>query len=78
MLADSAPIAAVSAAGLRSRLGAGVSVVDIDDPAIAARPSTVAASVTPAEVAYVIYTSGTTGVPKGVGITHASLMHSVA
>uniref|UniRef100_UPI0038CC16B7 non-ribosomal peptide synthetase n=1 Tax=Mycobacterium conspicuum TaxID=44010 RepID=UPI0038CC16B7 len=73
MLADSAPIAAVSTAALRSRLGDGVPVVDIDDPAIAAQPGTAPASVTPAEVAYVIYTSGTTGVPKGVGITHANV-----
>ena len=35
MLADAAPLAAITTAGLRSRLdGSGVAVVDIDDPAI--------------------------------------------
>ena len=31
---------------------------------------------TPSDVAYVIYTSGSTGAPKGVAVTHASLVET--
>src|SRR5207302_4294755 len=34
-------------------------------------------ALTPAHLAYVIYTSGSTGQPKGVQITHASLLNLV-
>ena len=41
MLDDAAPIAAITTAELRPRLqGSGVAVLDIDDPALAAQPST--------------------------------------
>ena len=71
MIADAAPIAAVTTAGLRPRLdGCGLVVVDVDDPAIDTRPGTALPGPDPEAIAYIIYTSGTTGVPKGVAITH--------
>ncbi|GFG96177.1 hypothetical protein MTIM_20560 [Mycobacterium timonense] len=74
MLEDSAPVAAVTTTGLRSRLdGCGLTVIDIED----APTDTAAGTPLPAPpadgVAYIIYTSGTTGVPKGVAITHRNV-----
>ncbi len=73
MLADAAPVLAVCTAGLGSRVGEAVPVIDVEDPAVAAQPPTAPRSVAAGELAYVIYTSGTTGVPKGVGVTHANV-----
>ncbi|WP_156743970.1 amino acid adenylation domain-containing protein, partial [Mycobacterium sp. 1164985.4] len=75
MLADAAPVAALTTAGLAERLaGSDVVVIDIDDPRIGAQPVTAVAPGPAADdVAYVIYTSGTTGVPKGVAISHANV-----
>ncbi|WP_094288542.1 non-ribosomal peptide synthetase [Mycobacterium lehmannii] len=71
MLADAAPVAAITTPELRSRLdGSGVPVVEVDDPAIDMYPSTTLLPPAPDDVAYLIYTSGTTGVPKGVAVTH--------
>ena len=71
MLADAAPIAAMTTAGLRSRLdGCDLVVIDVDDPAIDTQPSTGLPAPAADDIAYIIYTSGTTGVPKGVAITH--------
>ena len=79
MLADAAPIAAVTTPGLRSRLdGHDLAVIDIDDPAVDTQPSTALPAPAPDNVAYVIYTSGTTGVPKGVAITHHNLTTHLA
>ena len=79
MLADAAPIAAVTTTGLRSRLdGCDLAVIDIDDPAVDTQPSTALPAPAPDNVAYVIYTSGTTGVPKGVAITHHNLTTHLA
>ena len=75
MLADAAPVAAITTGDLRSRLdGHGVPVIDVGDPAVEA-PSRGTALPTPApdDIAYVIYTSGTTGVPKGVAVTHHNM-----
>ena len=71
MLADAAPVAVITTAGLRSRLdGFDVVVIDVDDPAVDTQPSTALPAPGPDDIAYLIYTSGTTGVPKGVAITH--------
>ncbi|WP_421841961.1 amino acid adenylation domain-containing protein [Mycobacterium sp.] len=75
MLADAAPIVAITMAGLADRLdGFDLGVVDIGDPGIDSYPGTGLAAPAADEVAYIIYTSGTTGVPKGVAVTH----HNVA
>ena len=77
MLADAAPLVAVTTAGLRSRLdGYDVAVIDIDDPAIDTQPSTGLPAPAPEDIAYLIYTSGTTGIPKGVAISHHNLTHA--
>ncbi|MGE2721052.1 amino acid adenylation domain-containing protein, partial [Mycolicibacterium celeriflavum] len=74
VLADAAPIAAVTTADLRARLtGRDLVVIDAADPAIAAQPGTALPAPAAQDVAYLIYTSGTTGVPKGVAVTHHSV-----
>ncbi|WP_142281688.1 non-ribosomal peptide synthase/polyketide synthase, partial [Mycobacterium kyorinense] len=71
MLADAAPIAAVTNAQLADRLaGCGLPVIDVEDPAVQHQPETALPEPDPDNVAYVIYTSGTTGVPKGVAVAH--------
>ena len=71
MVADAAPIAAVTTAGLAKRLdGCDLLVIDVDDPRIDTQPSTALPAPAADDIAYLIYTSGTTGVPKGVAITH--------
>jgi amino acid adenylation domain-containing protein/thioester reductase-like protein len=71
MVADAAPIAAITTADLRSRLdGHDVVVIDVNDPRIQAYPCTALPTPDPNDIAYLIYTSGTTGVPKGVATTH--------
>ena len=72
MVADAAPIAAITTAGLADRLdGCDLLVIDIDDPRIdsSTRAPRLPAPA-PDDIAYIIYTSGTTGVPKGVAVTH--------
>ena len=73
MLADAAPIAAVTTAGLAERLaGFDLTVIDVSDvwdPAVDGQPSTALPVPAPDELAHIIYTSGTTGVPKGVAVT---------
>ena len=71
IVGDAAPIAALTTAGLRSRLDESeLIVIDIDDPSIESHPSTSLPMPSSDDVAYVIYTSGTTGAPKGVAVTH--------
>ena len=71
MIADAAPIAALTTAGLADRLdGCDLLVIDVNDPAVDTQPSTALPAPAPDDIAYLIYTSGTTGVPKGVAITH--------
>ncbi|MGE2722240.1 amino acid adenylation domain-containing protein, partial [Mycolicibacterium celeriflavum] len=76
MVADAAPVLAVSTADLVARFdGFGVPVLDIDDPEIDAQPDTALPAPAPDDIAYLIYTSGTTGTPKGVALTHRNLAH---
>ena len=71
MLADAAPIAVITTAGLRARLGGcDLLVIDIDDPAVDSQPTSALPTPAPEDIAYLIYTSGTTGSPKGVAVTH--------
>ena len=70
MLADVAPIAAVTTADLRSRLdGCGLVVIDVEDSRVQTQPGTALPPPAPEDIAHIIYTSGTTGVPKGVAVT---------
>ena len=69
MLADAAPVAAITTAALRSRLdGHDLAVLVTSevatDVAAAALPSTPLPAPTPDDIAYLIYTSGTTGARK--------------
>ncbi|OBH02893.1 non-ribosomal peptide synthetase, partial [Mycobacterium sp. E1747] len=74
LLADAAPVAVLSTSALHPRLvGRGVTVLDINDPRIAAQPDAGLPFPAPDEVAHVIYTSGTTGTPKGVAVTHRNV-----
>ncbi|WP_156750234.1 non-ribosomal peptide synthetase, partial [Mycobacterium sp. E2479] len=75
MLGDAGPVAALTTAQLRPRLdGFGaLMVVDIDDPVVAAQPSTALAAPAADDVAHIIYTSGTTGTPKGVAVTQRNV-----
>ncbi len=77
MVADAAPIAAITSAGLRSRLdGCDLLVVDVSDieaSAIRSYPCTALPAPAADDIAYLIYTSGTTGVPKGVAVTHHNI-----
>src|SRR6201997_4117164 len=74
MVADAAPVAAVTTAGLAGRLqGCDLLVIDVNDPAVDTQPSTALPAPAPDDIAYLIYTSGTTGVPKGGAITHRNV-----
>ena len=71
MVADAAPIAAITTTGLAERLdGCDLLVIDVEEPAVETQPSTALPPPAPDDLAYIIYTSGTTGVPKGVAVTH--------
>ncbi|WP_156744940.1 non-ribosomal peptide synthetase, partial [Mycobacterium sp. 852014-52450_SCH5900713] len=75
MLADAAPLAAITTAGLADRLdGCDLRVIDVDDPGILSCPSTGLPAPGADDIAYFIYTSGTTGAPKGVPIAHQSVI----
>ncbi|WP_165606470.1 AMP-binding protein, partial [Mycolicibacterium celeriflavum] len=82
VLADAAPIAAISTTALRSRLDGRdlvvIDVVEIDDSAVAAQPDTVLPMPSGEDIAYLIYTSGTTGTPKGVAVTHHNVTRLLA
>jgi amino acid adenylation domain-containing protein/non-ribosomal peptide synthase protein (TIGR01720 family) len=76
MLDDAAPVAAITSAGLRSRLdGCELLVIDVEDPAVGSQSSTALPAPAADDIAYLTYTSGTTGVPKGVALTHHNLTH---
>ena len=77
MLADAAPIAAVTTGELAERLdGFDVAVIELNgpaDPAVGTQPSIALPAPAPDDIAYIIYTSGTTGVPKGVAVAHGNV-----
>ncbi|OBG81541.1 non-ribosomal peptide synthetase [Mycobacterium sp. E802] len=78
MLADAAPIVAITTAELRSRLdGTDVQIVEVDDPAVESAgliyPTADLLPPSADDIAYLIYTSGTTGTPKGVAVTHGNV-----
>ncbi|WP_264992934.1 non-ribosomal peptide synthetase, partial [Mycobacterium montefiorense] len=71
MVADAAPIAAITTPELRPRLQqCGLRIIDVDDPRIDTQPDTALPAPSPDDTAHIIYTSGTTGVPKGVAVSH--------
>ena len=71
MLADAAPVAAITTTAQADRLhGCDLTVIDIDDPRIDTQPGTALPAPAPDDIAHIIYTSGTTGMPKGVAVTH--------
>ncbi|MUM00222.1 amino acid adenylation domain-containing protein [Mycobacterium sp. CBMA334] len=76
MLADAAPVVAITTTGLADRLdGNHLQVIDIHDPDVDSQPATPIPDPAPEGIAYLIYTSGTTGLPKGVAVTHDNLTH---
>ncbi|SER98438.1 non-ribosomal peptide synthase domain TIGR01720/amino acid adenylation domain-containing protein, partial [Mycobacterium sp. 88mf] len=76
MLADAAPVAAITTSGLADRLdGHRLRVIDVGDPAVEHQLTTAPAEPAPEDIAYLIYTSGTTGLPKGVAVSHHNLTH---
>ncbi|MGA7053056.1 MAG: AMP-binding protein, partial [Mycobacterium sp.] len=77
VIADAAPVAAITTAEWRSRLdGDNLLVIDLEDigdPAVDTQPSAALSAPAPDDVAYIIYTSGTTGTPKGVPVAHRNV-----
>ena len=82
MLADAAPIAAITTATLAHRIDGHdllvIDVSDIHDSVVDTQPPTALPAPGPDDIAYFIYTSGTTGIPKGVAITHHNITQLVA
>ena len=81
MLDDAQPLVLITRPEMAEQLPAGdwqVLTIDTDGPQIDRYSTDAPATIAQAEqLAYVIYTSGSTGHPKGVEITHASLMNLV-
>ncbi|MGA8708022.1 MAG: amino acid adenylation domain-containing protein, partial [Steroidobacteraceae bacterium] len=82
MLEDAAAPLLLTQSALRERLPEHVGKtiwLDADWPAIVKNPTTAPANrLRPANTAYIIYTSGSTGAPKGVTVTHASIVNYIA
>jgi amino acid adenylation domain-containing protein len=74
MVADAAPMVAITTTGLAERLdGCDLLVIDVNDPRIGTYPATGLPAPAVDDIAHIIYTSGTTGVPKGVAVTHLNV-----
>ncbi|MBV8788903.1 MAG: amino acid adenylation domain-containing protein, partial [Mycobacterium sp.] len=74
VLSDAAPVAVVTTAELRERLGGFAGqIIYIDDPAVRAQAVTGLPVPSSENIAYLIYTSGTTGTPKGVAVPHRNV-----
>ncbi|MGD0068388.1 MAG: amino acid adenylation domain-containing protein, partial [Streptosporangiaceae bacterium] len=83
MLTDAGPIAVLTTAGAGAGLPGEILTVAMDDPAVVAVVSRLAATdlddgerigpLLPSHPAYVIYTSGSTGRPKGVLVEHRAV-----
>ncbi|RAV05323.1 non-ribosomal peptide synthetase, partial [Mycolicibacterium sp. GF69] len=79
IVTDAAPVAVVTTARLRSRLGGcDVVVIDVDDLTVDGQPVSALPGPGADDIAYVIYTSGTTGTPKGVAVTHHNVTQLLA
>ncbi len=79
MLADTSPVAVLTAAAAAALSSPGGPVLVLDDPATAAvlavqDGENVPEAAGPRDVAYVVYTSGSTGRPKGVVVEHAGVV----
>ena len=85
MLEDSEPVALLTQAQVRERLGplpAGLPTLDLTDAVWSSQPESnpeaagSKLSVGHGHLAYVVYTSGSTGKPKGVMVSHQNLVSS--
>jgi myxalamid-type nonribosomal peptide synthetase MxaA len=82
MVADARPVVVLTHNRLRAKLPANTEVpvvyVDSDSEQIGASPRTnPARNIGPESLAYVIYTSGSTGMPKGVMVSHRSVVNNL-
>ena len=77
-LAECGARVVVTAGALADRLPPTADVVSLDRDAAtlaALSPANLEPLATAESLAYVLYTSGSTGIPKGVGVTHANIVH---